>query len=98
LSWQTILSKTVVLDFGRRLSHWKEHALEYCDLSPEGKSKDAARKVFQTLRWAEQIPNAERIVFPDFPTHPPHPDDALTIALKDRLTRAASGVVLDKLS
>lgn len=96
---EKILSKTVVIDFGSRLVHWKSHALEYRDLSPEGNSKEAARQVFDTLRWAEQISNAERIVFPDFPTHiPPQNDDALTIALKDRLTRAASGVVLDKLS
>jgi L-threonylcarbamoyladenylate synthase len=92
---QSFLEKTVVLDYGGRLQSWKASALAYRDFSPTGDSAEAAQTVFDTLRWAEQVPGAERIVFPDLDSDATSLD-ALLLAIKDRLTRAASGNSIDQ--
>ena len=89
-----ILRNAVVIDYGAQLVGWKHVARAYYDLSPTGNSSLAAQTVFETLRWAEQVPNVDCILFPDLiAVH-----DALALAVKDRLTRAASGVVIDSLA
>jgi L-threonylcarbamoyladenylate synthase len=89
------LQSTIILDYGQRLVDWKEHCMEYRDLSITGDGAEACATVFEALRWAESVSGAERVLFPEFLTD--DASDALAIALKDRLTRAASGVVLEKL-
>jgi len=100
------LSQAVVIDFAGRLSALKDYALAYRDLSSGGDSSEAAAKVFDALRWAENVQGAERVYFPEIIVSQPVSDtaatpvgeeDALTLAVKDRLTRAASGVVIDTL-
>ena len=100
----TLLENAIVLDYGGRLLEWKSKARQYRDLSPEGNSKEAAQRVFDYLRWTETADAAAQyVVFPQVVTslpvnksnHDEHDDDALTLALHDRLTRAASGVLLD---
>ena len=86
------LSKSVLLDFGGRIKAWKHLALAYRDLSETANSAEATKRVFEALRWAEKIQNANQILFPEISDDSL---DALTLALKDRLTRAASGVVVD---
>jgi len=93
---RSTLSSTVVIDFHEKLSSLKVHSLAYRDLSAVGDSSEAAQTVFETLRWAEQVQGATRIVFPELQVT--DKTDALTLALKDRLTRAASGVVIDSLA
>jgi L-threonylcarbamoyladenylate synthase len=92
---QYSLQSTIILDYGQRLVNWKEHSLEYRDLSVTGDGAEACATVFEALRWAESVSGADRVLFPEFATN--GASDALAIALKDRLTRAASGVVLEKL-
>lgn len=93
----SLLKESIVLDFGGRLAaQGKQFARRYRDLSPSGDSKEAAQCVFDALRWAERIDDeAKYIVFPRVANA--KTQDALTLALHDRLTRAASGVVLDSL-
>jgi L-threonylcarbamoyladenylate synthase len=91
----SFLADTVVLDYAGQLSIWRPLALAYRDLSPTGDSQEAAQGVFEILRWAEHIPGVKRILFPQ--RLAAFSSDALTLALQDRLTRAASGVVLDRL-
>jgi tRNA threonylcarbamoyl adenosine modification protein (Sua5/YciO/YrdC/YwlC family) len=93
---RSALSTTVVIDFHEKLVSLKGHTLAYRDLSPSGDSSEAAQAVFETLRWAEQVEGATRIVFPEMQAT--DKTDALTLALKDRLTRAASGIIIDRLS
>ena len=96
---RAVLRHSVVIDFGGRLSSWKGLAAAYRDLSDAGNSSQAAQAVFETLRWAEQVEGARQIVFPDLTKHDDNnKDDALLLAVKDRLTRAASGVVIDELT
>jgi hypothetical protein len=52
--------------------------------------------VFETLRWAEQVDGANKIMFPEVSSDDGSlGQDALMLALKDKLNRAASGVVID---
>jgi L-threonylcarbamoyladenylate synthase len=88
-----VLRTAVVIDFGAKLLAWKDVAMAYKDLSATGSSTQAAQVLFDTLRWAESIPGAKQVLFPDLAES----DDALLLALKDRLTRAASGIVIDSL-
>jgi tRNA threonylcarbamoyl adenosine modification protein (Sua5/YciO/YrdC/YwlC family) len=94
---QTILSTTVLIDFGGKLKKWKECAIAYRDLSASGISAEATKSVFETLRWAEQVEGANQILFPEIADDKSEKLDALSLALKDRLTRAASGVVIHSL-
>jgi L-threonylcarbamoyladenylate synthase len=105
-----VLQRTVIVDYGGRLSGWKGHAHAYRDLSPHEDSAEAARAIFETLRWAEQQqPAAQRILFPQLSAQVDDDDtagdgrhvrsstDSLFLAVQDRLTRAASGVVISSL-
>jgi L-threonylcarbamoyladenylate synthase len=91
------LSKCVIIDFGGKLQPWREHAIAYRDLSDTGDSSQATKSVFEALRWAERVQGADRIIFPEINKNDPKSADALALALKDRLTRAASGMVIDSL-
>ena len=93
-----ILSKSVLIDFGGKLKAWKNLALAYRELSDRGDSSEATKAVFETLRWAERVNGATQILFPEILENETHKHEALTLALKDRLTRAASGVVVDSLN
>ena len=90
-----LLRKAVVIDYGRRLVQWQGTAVAYRDLTPIGDSAQAAQAIFETLRWAEQVPQADCILFPDLTSMA---RDALSLAVQDRLNRAASGMVVDRLS
>ncbi len=41
--------------------------LAYRDLSPGGRPSDAARVLFDTLRWAESVPGAQRVLVAAIP-------------------------------
>jgi len=86
------LASMVIIDYGQRLSSWKQYALAYRELSASNNSAEGAKGVFETLRWAELVEGATKIIFPEISSS--GSVDALTLALKDRLTRAASGVVI----
>jgi len=88
-----IVEKSVILDFGRKLNFLKDRSLAYRDLSSIGDSKEGAANVFDYLRWAELVDGAERVFFPELVVD--EKTDALTLAVKDRLTRAASGIVIE---
>ncbi|OEU09621.1 hypothetical protein FRACYDRAFT_194889 [Fragilariopsis cylindrus CCMP1102] len=98
------LRKSVLIDFGGKLKTWEKLSLAYRDLSEKADSAEATRGVFETLRWAEQIRDANQILFSEIADDDDEVEgrqacslDALTLALKDRLTRAASGVIIDSL-
>jgi L-threonylcarbamoyladenylate synthase len=93
-----ILAQAVVLDYGSQLVGWQSSALAYRDTSPTACAAEAAQGIYQTLRWAEQVPEARFILFaPPVSSAADQPADALLLAVQDRLQRAASGVVLDSL-
>ena len=90
-----ILSKTVIIDFRGKLQKWKKACIAYRELSEDGDSSQATKILFDTLRWAERVRDADQIIFPEISEE--DNDGALVLALMDRLSRAASGVVIDDL-
>jgi tRNA A37 threonylcarbamoyladenosine synthetase subunit TsaC/SUA5/YrdC len=101
------LKASFVIDYGQQLKSLQPYVLKYMDLSVTKNSQIAAQNVFRTLRYAENIPNIQHILFPQYlnakdagsatKDDEDNEDDALTLAIQDRLTRAASGVVLTTL-
>jgi tRNA threonylcarbamoyl adenosine modification protein (Sua5/YciO/YrdC/YwlC family) len=92
------LRDSAVVDYGGRLAGWSGAAGAYRDLSPSGDPAAAARLLFEALRWAERLP-VSRILFPSLEecAGAQEEGDALLLAVRDRLTRAASGVVIASL-
>ena len=62
------LKRCVVIDFA---AQWTAHdlrihdVLAYRDLSKEGDSAAAGRILFEALRWAEDVPNAQFVLLPN---------------------------------
>ncbi len=100
---RAILSQSVVIDYGMRLASYRPFALAYTDLSSEGNAVTAASNVFKTLRWSETVDGAIRVFVPELALGNDEDrgiennsqDGALVLAVKDKLTRAASAVVVD---
>jgi len=90
------LTSAVVIDFAGRLSSLEGKALAYRDLSTNGNPNIAAANVFDALRWSENIDGAQRVYFPEILVEEENvcKEEALLLAVKDRLTRAASGIVI----
>jgi len=58
------ISRVVIVDLGGALSGYSQSCLAYRDLSETGNFADAARSLFDTLRWAESVTNASLVVLP----------------------------------
>ena len=56
---------TVVIDYKGMIANLEEGSLNYCELSISGDIYEASFKLFETLRWAEKIENAEHIIIAD---------------------------------
>lgn len=97
---KSILSQSVIIDYGQRLAHYRPHILAYRDLSPEGNPSTAASTLFETLRWSETVEGAIRVFVPELILEGNGDDGcgeegALVLAVKDKFTRAASAVVVN---
>lgn len=90
---KAILSQSVIIDYGKRLLGYQQHVLAYRDLSVKGDASMAASSVFETLRWSERVQGANRVFVPDIILD--NNEDALGLAVKDKLTRAASAVIVN---
>jgi len=94
-----VLSQSVIIDYGKRLVRYQSNALGYRDLSPEGNPSVAASNVFETLRWSETVDGATRVFVPQLVLRGDESEgqqqQALVLAVKDKLTRAASAVVVN---
>lgn len=56
------LKEAVIVDFGAQLQPLQQHCLSYRDLSCAGDCNEAARVLFDTLRWSESVSGAARIL------------------------------------
>lgn len=98
-----LLSKSVIIDYGGRLSHYQPHALAYRDLSAGENPSEAASSVFEILRWSETVAVPELIleknarcgVVGAVGEAESAEKRALALAVKDKLMRAASGIVIN---
>ena len=84
------VEKSVVVDFGAEpslLGSLKERCLAYRNVSCDGNVQEAARNLFDALRWTESIEGAQHVLIADISSV----DAEMTPAVCDRLLRAASG-------
>ena len=76
-----------LVDFGGRAARLADGVRAYVDLSSAGDAREAAARLFATLRELESRDDVEAILLPDLHDAP----DERVRALFDRLFRAASG-------
>ncbi|EPY37229.1 hypothetical protein STCU_00068 [Strigomonas culicis] len=89
-----LLAKTALIDYSGILQAYKGDVLAYFDLSAEGDVDEACFRVFQALRWSEEVAGVENVVFPFLSEWPQVKSQSeLLEAVEDRLFRAASGTV-----
>lgn len=81
------LKDAVMIDFGKRMEWSKDLVLNYFDLSPQGNILEGANNLFDVLRKSEKCVNAKIILLPNIENI----KDEHTLALFDRIFRAASG-------
>lgn len=67
----------------------------YRDLSSDCDPATAASILFETLRWSETIDGAIRVFVPELILEG-ESADPLLLAVKDKLTRAASAVIVER--
>lgn len=61
---QSELRSVVIIDFAGQMNQLSSSCLAYRDLSATGCSVEGARNLFETLRWAELVPGANKILLP----------------------------------
>lgn len=94
------LRDAAVLDIGGRLAFLEGSVTAYRDLSAAGRLADAARGLFDGLRWAERVEGAQVLLLPALEVgeglggEGEGAEEALRVALQDRLHRAVSGNVV----
>ncbi|KAG7384715.1 hypothetical protein PHYPSEUDO_002360 [Phytophthora pseudosyringae] len=81
------VSHWAVIDFNGKLAGLKDRAQAYLDLSPRGDVAEASQRIFDSLRWSENLQGVERVIIAGVVSEP-HEQAA---ALHDRMYRAASG-------
>jgi tRNA threonylcarbamoyl adenosine modification protein (Sua5/YciO/YrdC/YwlC family) len=102
LTVENLRAQCVVVDFAGKLRALQASALAYRDLSESGSAAEAARCLFDALRWAENVPGAGRVLIAAIPveeavagTLAQADETDMTLGLADRIFRAASGVYID---
>lgn len=102
LQYSDLIKSTVIIDFNGQLKSLQDRALSYRDLSISGNTSEAARNLFEYLRWSENVQGAAKVLLPcvstikksDSPSNnnPLHSQDSdIVLGLTDRIYRAASG-------
>ena len=83
------VARSVVVDFGAPgiLGSLESTCLAYRNVSPTGDVREAARNLFDALRWTEEVQGAEHVLIADISDV----EGEMTAAVCDRLLRAASG-------
>ena len=62
LSRAQLREEVVVIDYGNALSALDGMTLAYRDLSVQKNAQEAARRLFDTLRWSEGVPGARMVL------------------------------------
>ncbi|RYG59804.1 hypothetical protein EON64_19870, partial [archaeon] len=95
VSSSTLQGGAVVIDFGQQLHALAGQVLAYRDLSASKDAAEAARNLFDTLRWAETVVNAKVVLLAridDQSVSSKLSEMDLSLGLADRVFRAASGI------
>jgi len=88
---KNILTTAVILDFNAKVVHLASSVLAYRDLSSAGDVAEAARCLFEYLRWAESLPGARTLLVCQVNAFD---GSELVLGIQDRIFRASSGKVM----
>jgi tRNA threonylcarbamoyl adenosine modification protein (Sua5/YciO/YrdC/YwlC family) len=93
-----LLSECVIIDYNGALQSLSGSALAYRDLSAAGRAAEAAHQLFDTLRWAEMVSGAKKVLIASILSNSvgsgsvASSDECdLSLGVADRVFRAASG-------
>jgi L-threonylcarbamoyladenylate synthase len=91
---EQLKEKVVLIDFHQQYHIYADQVLAYRDLASTGDMRDAARELFTTLRWSEQIAGAEYVLIAPVLSSETIPENeyGLALGVADRIFRAASGM------
>lgn len=92
------LKSVVLLDFNGRFRDLYPYVLDCRDLSVSGDASEAARNLFDYLRWSEGVTGATRVYIPVLQAAESPASavsDELLLGVADRVHRAASGRVVN---
>ena len=87
------LKNMVVIDYGNHLEKLRHFVSSYKNLSPTLDASEAARNLFDTLRWSETVADATTVMLPHIDAG--EEKDSIVLGLIDRIYRAASGKVVE---
>ena len=96
------LNSSFIIDFGGKLSYFKNLCIHYIDLSESSNAKEACYKLFHVLRISESnemiSKGVKTVLLPDLYCDEivDGMNDDLKVALWERLYRAASGIRISK--
>lgn len=91
------LKSVVLIDYNGRLRDLYPYVLDCRDLSVTGDAAEAARNLFDYLRWSEEVPGATRVYIPVLQAVNQSVSsvrEELLLGVADRIHRAASGRVM----
>lgn len=63
------LSESIIFDYMDSSVHLKDLCLKYVSLSEKGEMREIMAKLYDSLRWAENIPNARNILIYNIDSH-----------------------------
>jgi L-threonylcarbamoyladenylate synthase len=108
LTEDVLLNDVVLIDYGGKYSSLSSRVLAYRDLSSQNDSSEAARSLFDTLRWAECVDGAKIVLITavdeqqlsEIESHQLQRytndiDMDLSLGVADRIFRAASGLFVN---
>jgi tRNA threonylcarbamoyl adenosine modification protein (Sua5/YciO/YrdC/YwlC family) len=87
------LEQAVILDYGHVLNDLCDYSYAYKDLSPTSRPLEAAKHLFESLRWAETVDNADTLYIARVSKRCP-PKSSLTRTLSKRRYEDFLGIVI----
>lgn len=91
-----LAQRVILLDYGQEHVAYREKVFKYRDLSEEKNASEAARNLFDVLRWAESVEGAEVVLIADVKEISGQLlKKDISLGVADRLFRAASGTIVN---
>jgi L-threonylcarbamoyladenylate synthase len=93
-----LAQRVILLDYGKEHAAYREKVYKYRDLSEEKNASEAARNLFDVLRWAESVEEAEVVLIADVKEISGQlMKKDISLGVADRVFRAASGTIVNVL-
>ena len=87
------LKESIIFDYMNSSAYLKNDCLKYVSLSEKGDMREIMVKLYDSLRWAENIPEAKNILIYNIDTHFKEKNHAVEYleTVYDKIFRSTSG-------